>query len=82
MAGIANNSRDGHGNMEKSRKTKTSQPTPKSAMSDGLSILARIIAREEINRRDWGDPGHLKVPLEEISDAIMQPAFYKTLNKK
>jgi hypothetical protein len=65
--------------MEEVRDTKTSQATTGSTLSDGLSILARIIAREEIGKRGLGHVENLGSSFDEMADAIIQPAFRKIL---
>ena len=79
MADIANSSQDRHRNMETTGKNKTVQTTPKIAFSEGLGILARIIAREEICKRGWGNAGISESPIDEMSRAMLQPVFKKTL---
>lgn len=46
---------------------------------NGLNILARLIAREEISRRGWGNPVHEVSLLDEMTEAMLRPVFKKNL---
>ena len=59
--------------MEHTGNKKRVQPTLKNPFPEGLGILARIIAREEISRRGW-DTSNKSSPLDDI---IMLPGFSK-----
>lgn len=79
MANTAKDGEDGHSDMETTRNNKTVQPTLQTAVSQGLGILARIIAREEICKRGWDNAGHSGSPIDEMTRAMLQPVFRKTL---
>lgn len=65
--------------MDDQRKCKTAQSDKRTGISGGLAILARIIAREEIDKQGWGEVKQPGVTLSGLAGQITNPLVKETV---